>query len=173
MGSISIFLILSFLLFFILTRCVWIYVIKDDDFKIELHLPIYALILDINGNGEKEKSKSTSKKNTLKAIRLITNRLRMCYVRIKSISLPKKEYEGTSGFTRPYTYTAILYALCALVESKSRGIIIEDRAIDFSDTKKIKCNITVYTRLYYFIISAFTIYLNLKRENKKEVLYDR
>ena len=172
MESISIFLILSFLLFFILTRYVWIYVIKDDGFKIELHLPIFALILDINVNGEKEKSKSTSK-NTLKAIRLIINRLRMCYVRIKSISLPKKEYDGASIFTRPYTYTAILYALCALVESKSRGIIIEDRAIDFSDTKKIKCNITVYTRLYYFIISAFTMYLNLKRENKKEVLYDR
>lgn len=173
MGGISILLILSFLLFFILTRCVWIYVIKDDVLKIELHLPILALSFDFSDKNKKGKKKKANQKSGFKLFKLIIDRIEMCSVHIKSISLPKGEYSGTSYFTRPYTYTAVLYGAIALLASKAGKVKIDDNAVIFSDTKKFKCNITVYTKLYYLIISAFAMYLNLKRENKKEAIYDR
>ena len=64
MAGILISLLLVFLVFFIMTRTVWVRIIKGKDFKVEIHLPILAIhIVKKNDNGDKRKNpKSKDKK---------------------------------------------------------------------------------------------------------------
>ena len=59
MAGLLIFILLSFALFYYLTRIVWVRIIKGEEFIIELHLPIFAIYLikrkDKGDNNKKAK----------------------------------------------------------------------------------------------------------------------
>ena len=53
----QIWLIISFLIFYVITRTVWVRIIKEECLKIELHLPLSAIKLSFPKEDDKKKSK--------------------------------------------------------------------------------------------------------------------
>ena len=57
MAEVQIILILSFLIFFISTRRVWVRIIKKEVLRVEFHLPLLALHLIGNRDKKNKKKK--------------------------------------------------------------------------------------------------------------------
>ena len=176
----QIWLIISFLILFVLSRIVWIRIIKDDKFKIELHLPLLAICLTENSEKQKKKkrkNKDERKKEKIEKIsarayiRIFGNtieRIQKSTVVVKRVILPL----GLNGFdtmtlVTPFAYQGLIYTIIAYLKTKTDRLILEDNAVISSpDVKKIQFYVTVKLRLYQLIYALLTFKRGIEEEKR-------
>ena len=175
MAGVFIGLILSFLFFFILTRVVWVRVIKENDLRIQLHMPLLALHL--KSDSKKEKTNLKDKKQEIKLstrayFRVIAGtlaRTERCEVLVKRIILPCKA-NAFDGFTlvRPFGYQGLIYAAIAYLKTKAKHLALEDNAIISSpDVTEAQYYVTVKLRLYELICALLAYKRGINEEKKR------
>lgn len=173
MAEVQIGLILSFLFLFILTRTVWVRVIKEERFRIELHLPLLALFLvnEEKDNKKQKKSKETDKLSARAYIRAIAGalaRVKKCEVIIKRVVLPCKieEFNGFS-LVKPFGYQGLIYSLIAYLETKTQRLTLEDNAIISSpDIRNTQFYVTVKLSLFNLIFGLLALRRGINEEKR-------
>lgn len=173
MAGIIIFLLISFLLFFILTRKVWVTIIKDKTLKVEIHLPIFALHLTKSNDGDKRKKSDMNEKiSYLGYFRIITcvvARLKKTEIIVKKVILPvKTEDFDKSALIRPLRQHAFICAFVAYLRTKTEKLTLEDNAIILSpDTDVLHCYVTLKLRLYEFIHGLLAVMHSIFEEKRR------
>ena len=176
MAGILVFLLLSFVVFYILTSVTWVRVIKGEIFKIEIHLPLFALhLIWKNDNGDKRK-KSGDKDEKISYIgyfRIITGivaRMKNAIITVKSIKLPIKTDDfDKSAILKPLRQQALLYAFVAYLRTKTEKLTLEDNAITLSpDIDVLHCYVTFKLRLYELIHGLLSVRHSINEEKKRK-----
>ena len=172
MAVIFIFIIILFLIFYVLTRVIWVRVICEDKVIIELHLPILSLKISNDPDGGKKeqqesKKKKLSKAATIRIISAVIKRVKTSKIEIKKIKIPFDKQKLLRGnFFGPIGYQYAIFAVVAYLSTKTEKLTIEDNAITLSpDIKRAQFYITVKPRMYEFI-SALIAY---KIQHYKEI----
>ena len=155
MAGIFILILLSFALFYFLTRTVWIRIIKDENFKIEIHLPLLSLNFT-NISSKKSNKKTGSKINFINYFRIITDiieKTKNCDLVINRITLPiKPEKFSTSTLLLPMGQRALICSVVTYLGSQTRSLTVQDNAITLSpDIQKLHFYLTVKLRLFQMI----------------------
>ena len=171
MAGIFILILLFFTLYFVLTRIIFVKIIKDEYFKIEIHLPLLAIHLITQKSDKKDPPKST-KISFFGYFRIITDaidRLSEYEIYLDRVSLPiKREGFSYSTFLLPIGQETLIYSAIAYLEAKVKKLIIKDNAITLSpDVENMHFHLTVKLRLYHFIYIALFIYHRIKQERLK------
>ena len=170
MAEVQIILIFSFLCFFILTRVIWVRIIKRDLLKIEIHLPLLVIHL-VFPKKEKTKKKETEKISARAYLKIVTNVIRKvwdCEINIKEISLPCKT-DSFSGLTlvKPFGYQGLIYAVVAYLKTKAKHLTLEDNAIISSpDVTEAQYYLTVKLRLFKLIYALLTFRRGVYEEKR-------
>ena len=175
MAGILIFLLMSFVLFYLFTREVWVRIIKGDGFKIEIHLPILALHLIKRSNDDDNSSAMDKKDNKpsllgyMRIISGIADRIKGTEISVKAIVLPiKAEDFDKSVILRPLRYQAALCALVAYLRTKTEKLTLEDNAIILSpDVNVLHCYLTLKIRLYRLIYGLISLRHAIYEEKKR------
>ena len=168
MAKAQIMLIICFLIFFYLTRIVWVRIIKENHLVIELHLPLLALCLSFkNKRGNKNKKASTKK--YINILSKFLSHIKYCYFEIDRITLPmNRDKFNAFSLIKPYGYQGLLYAIIAYVKTKSSGLIIKDNAIISSpDVSEIQFFITIKLRLFQLIYALLTVKSGINKKAKR------
>jgi hypothetical protein len=169
MAGVLIGTILSFLLFFIFTRTVWVRVIKEELTRVEIHLPLLALKLkfgkDKQGGKDRKKSKLGAR-SYIKIISAALSRIYSCELVIKRVALPCKINSfGAATLISPFGYQGLVYAVIAYLKTKIQRLAIEDNAIISSpDISETQFYFTVKLRLYQLLYTLMTIRRGVKEE---------
>lgn len=170
MAEVQIILILLFLLFFILTRRVWVRVIKKELLRIEIHLPLLALIL-IGKKDKDKKSKESEKLSARAYIRVIAGTLakvKDCELNVREVTLPCKT-NSFDGFTlvKPFGYQGLIYAVVAYLQTKAKKLTLSDNAIISSpDVTAIQYYVTVKIRLFQLIYALLAFRRGIYEEKR-------
>lgn len=173
MAELQICLILSFLLFFFLTRIVWVRIIKKKILRIEIHLPLLALHLYFTKDKKKKGEKETDQLCTRAYVRIITGmlrRTRKCRVEIKKIVLPCQTNLFTATtLVKPFAYQGLIYTIIAYLKTQAREIILCDNAIISSpDVNETQFYFTVKLRLFELIYAYLTFRRSIYEEKSKK-----
>ena len=170
MAEVQIILIFSFLCFFILTRMVWVRIIKREVLKIEIHLPLLAIHL-IFPKSKKAKKTETERIGTRAYIKIIAGTLKRvwdCEINIMEISLPCNN-DSFSGLTlvKPFGYQGLIYAAVAYLKTKAKHLTLEDNAIISSpDVTEAQYYVTVKLRLFKLIYALLTFRRGIYEEKR-------
>lgn len=174
----QIWLIVSFLILFVLSRTVWVRIIKEERFSFELHLPLLALCITADqrkdeNNKDKRKKEKADKISPRAYIRIFGNALkktRKSTVIVRRVVLPLNLNEFNSmTLVTPFAYQGLIYTIIAYLKTKTDKLIIEDNAIISSpDINKIQFYITVKLRLYQLIYALLTVKRGIEEEKKQE-----
>ncbi len=153
MAIISVFMLLSFCLFFVLTRMIWIRLIKYDELKVEIHLPIIAIVLSKSkeqNKGNTQKKRGRDKDSSSVDLRIILYVIKLIdhsKIKINHFSLPKTEEES-----KAYLYNAAIFTALAYLKSKSQKLILtHDALVLFSDSKTLELELISKIHLYRLI----------------------
>lgn len=171
MAGVLIGLILMFLFFFIMTRKVWVRVIKEEKLRVQFHLPLLALHL-ISEDKSKKKEKKERKLSTRAYIRVIAGtlaRIGECELLVKRIILPCRTdtFDGMT-LVRPFGYQGLIYAIIAYLKTKTKRFALEHNAIISSpDVKEAQYYVTAKLRLYQLIYALLTFKRGVKEEKKR------
>ena len=175
----QIWLIISFLILFVLSRTVWLRIIKDDKFSIELHLPLLAVCLTQKDEDKEKRRKSkeerkkeqTEKISPRAYIRIFgdtINRIKKSTIIVKRVVLPLN-LRDFNAFTllSPFAYQGFIYSIIAYLKTKTDRLILEDNAVISSpDVKKIQFYVTVKLRLYQLIYALLTFKRGVEEEKR-------
>lgn len=176
MAGVSILMILSFMLFFTITREAMVKIIKLDRLRIEIHLQLFAYIWtkkDKNDNADTEKQrkkqKRFSKDKRDRIIAAIRRILRKGEARINRLALPYDEAEFDKGaFLRPIRYRILAYTFIAYLKTQTNRLTLGDDAIILSpDIDKLQYDLTVKCRLYELLYALLTLYIGIKKEKRQ------
>lgn len=169
MAGISILLIITFLLFFVLTRKTKIKLKKKDELKIELHLQLMAVEFFV-GENKKQRGQSEKESSKHKRKRIITTVLRvvrMGELHIKELALPYPNIDFIS-YTRPFRYRILISSLIAYLETKVKSLTISDDAIILSpDTKALQYDLTITCKLYELIYAVIVLTVGILKERER------
>lgn len=172
MAGILISMLIIMLILFISTRIIWIYVIKNDGFLLEIHLPVIAIQLKKNERGN---TKAKKRKKTLQQYRMVAGPIlkliKSSEIIINRIEFPPQKGElSNSTFTRPYRYQGAFFALYVYLKSKSEKLTLRDDAIVLSsDSSALLYDLTFKLRLYQLIFTVISIvYGNVKEKLKED-----
>ena len=171
MAGILIFLIISFMIAFIVTRSVWVRVESNEILRIEIHLPVFALVLTKKNKNKKQKQKKEKELSALTYISIIIKTLKRfdsCELVIEKISPSdkKKEFKA-STMTRPYGYQSLIYALIAYLGTKVEKITLKENAVTFAPgNPNFVFDITVKGRLYEIAFGVLCLLKNIKKEKR-------
>ena len=168
-------LLLFFALFYILTRVVWVRIIKGEKFKVEIHLPIFAIHLikkDDNGDNKKKPIKEKNKPLFFGYLRIITGvvaRIKNASILVNSIILPvKTDNFDKSAILRPLRQQALLCAFIAYLRTKTEKLTLSDNAIILSpDVDVIHCYVTIKLRLYELIHGLLSVWHSINEEKER------
>jgi len=161
MAIISILLILSFTLFFILTRDGIIRLRKEEGLRIEIHLQLIAFVINTRKKEKpSEKGKSETKKIVLKAARRLLKRSRVRLTRL-AIPYPREDASVTS-LAR---YRILSAAAISYVETLSKQFVLCDNAIILSpDLSSIQYDLSIKCRLYEIVYALIKLGLHKLKE---------
>lgn len=170
MAEVQIILIFSFLCFFILTRVVWVRIVKREVLKIEIHLPLLAihLIFPIKEKSKKNQAERISARAYSKIVAATLKRVWDCKIVIKEINLPCKT-NSFSGLTlvKPFGYQGLIYAAIAYLKTRAKHITLEDNAIISSpDITETQYYVTVKIRLFKLIYALLTFRRGIYEEKR-------
>ena len=173
MAGISIFLIIAFLLFFILTRETRIKLTKYDILKIELHFQIVALVFinkKKNGDNKHNKSRSTTRREKRRIITTLFRVLKRGELFVFRLALPYEEIGGNIGFSAGHIgYNILLSSLISYFETKTKRLIVADDAIVFSpDVTSFQYDVTLKCKLYELIYAIVTLAIGIWKERKRK-----
>ncbi len=171
MAGVLIGLILSFLFFFVLTRTVWLRIIKEKQTRVQLHLPLLSIQFggDSKRKDKKEKNKQLSARAYIRVAAGTLARTKDCELVIKRVVLPcRTESFGTLTLVTPFGYQGLIYAIIAYLKTKTRRLALEDNAIISSpDVNEIQYYITAKLRLYQLIYAYLTFKRGVNEEKKR------
>ena len=170
MAEVQIILIFSFLCFFILTRVVWVRIIKREVLKIEIHLPLLAihLIFPKKEKSKKNQAERISARVYSKIVAATLKRVWDCKIVIKEINLPCKT-NSFSGLTlvKPFGYQGLIYAAIAYLKTRAKHITLEDNAIISSpDITEAQYYVTVKLTLFKLIYALMTFRRGIYEEKR-------
>lgn len=170
MAVAQILLILSFLILFYFSRIVWVKIIKDEELKIELHLPLLALCLTTDKKGKK-KTEQKDKLDVLSYFRIATNTLstvKKCTVTIHKIHLPFKDKQITpSSLLKSFGAQGLIYSAISHLKAKISRLLIDDNAIISSpDIAKTHFYFTIKLRLFQLIYALLTFIRGVYKEKR-------
>lgn len=170
MAGIFIFLILSFMIAYILTREIWVRVKNGEFLRIEFHLPIFALILTKKNKSKakKRKGKGLSATTYVRIIIKTLKRLEKCELIVEKISPPQKMREfDYSTLTKPYGYQSLIYAIIAYLETKVEKLTLKENAVTFIPGNSLFLfDITIKSNLFEIAFGAFCLYKNIRKEKR-------
>ena len=175
MAGLFIFLLISFLLFYVFTRTTWVRIIKGEKFKVEIHLPILAIHL-INESDDGDKRKKAQNKDEkvyffgyLRIITGVIARLKNANINVKSIVLPVKSQDfDKSAILRPLRQHTLICAFVAYLRTKTDKLVLADNAITLSpDVRVLHCYVTVKLRLYELIHGLLSVRHSINEEKKR------
>lgn len=175
MGWLFVILLLFFALFYFLTRIVWVRIIKGEKFKVEIHLPIFAIHLikkGDNGDNKKKPIKERDKPLFFGYLRIITGvvaRMKNARILVNGIILPiKTDSFDKSSILRPLRQQALLCAFIAYLRTKTEKITLVDNAITLSpDINVFHCYVTIELRLYQLIHGLLSVRHSINEEKER------
>lgn len=172
MAGFLISIILLFLIFFIFSREIWVRVKNGEFLTVEIHMPIFALVLTKKNKKKGKKQKDNENElSALTYVRIVIKtlkRFKKCEVVVKRITPPQRTKEFSySTLTKPYGYHSLIYAILAYLETKVEKLTLEENAVNFIPSNSLfLCDITVKARLYEIAFGSFCLYRNIKKEKR-------
>ncbi len=172
MAGIQIGLVLLFLLFYILTRTVWIKIIKEEKLTIEVHLPLLALCLTANEKNNKRKKKK-GKLNVQACIKAVSGMFALIpelEVYIEKVHLPcRADFFGPMTLVNPFAYQGFLYAGIAYLKTKAKRLVLSDNAIISSpDITEAHYYVTVKSTLFHIIFAILAVIGGIFKQKMQE-----
>lgn len=166
MAGIQIALITIFLFFFIVTRTIWIRIIKDEKFRLEIHLPILALHLSKRKNKSNKSKSGKADSSYIGIISDILGDAKKYTVVIDRIAIPiKRSSFNSMSLVMPYGYQGLVYAAVAYLKRKTKRLILKkDAVISSASIKEFQINVTVKLRLYNLIVAVISFIHRKKKE---------
>ena len=170
MWVILVLLILSFLLFFVLTQEVMIKLIKKESIIVELHLQIIAISFNVGtknkDNPKKKKKSEDSRKKREIILNSVFRLAERGEIKIDKLALPYFQTNGYfSPFFLPIGYKAFVSTLLAYIETRTKKMTLgEDALILSPDINNIQCEITVKSRLFRIIHTVFRYIVYIFKE---------
>ena len=170
MSKALIFILLSFCVFYIMTRTVYLRITKEGGIKIELHLPITAVVLykaerDDNKYKNKKRGKiKTSISYYHRIIKCILALINESEIEIIRFSLPAPDEHE-----KAYKYKALFYTTLAYVKNKSKKLTFKDDGfLLFSDSSSLQLDISFKLYLYRLISLIFTVVYSITKEKRRK-----
>ena len=179
MSVLLVLILCLFLLFYILTRDVWIRITSAEELILELHLPILAIQIQKDQGDENNKRKNRKTRLSIPAhIRIISatlEKIKTGRVEITRIAIPIDIAKISKGsFFQPIGYQYAIYSVIAYLNSKTDRINIEDNAIILSpDIDKAQFYLTVKPKMYELISAIVTYVYRFKIEKKRAKKEDK
>ena len=170
MAALLILILVLFLLFYIFSQTIWVRIISEDVFKIEIHMPLLSLLLKSNNSRDKKKcGPRLSPLAYLRIISAVIDKLNKSSVEIKSICIPINEIKQSgSSILRSFVYQYLIFSVIAYFKSKTNKISFEDNAFVLSpDIDEFHFYITIKSRLYEFVYAAWMFKKRFNFEMKK------
>ena len=146
---IFILLILSFLLFFVITRKATIRLIKEENLRLELHMQIIALVISPEGRQKgKGQRKSASRRSILAALRRL---IKHSNVIIYKLYVPFAEIRENS-ITAAVRRRILSAMVISYLETMAERIYLSDNAIILSpDLSSLQYDLSIKSRLYLIL----------------------
>ena len=161
-------LIITPLLFYLLTRKVRVSVIKDGTWRVDLHFTLFAIPFKKRLNKRKSKSEKKSDKKGSGGIifRHVTDALAHAELEVRRLTVPMlpSKNDIAAAVTMPWKYHSVISALLALVHSRAKKLTVRDNAITLiPDSNEILIDASITIRLFHVILT----YLAIKRDEKR------
>ena len=156
-------LLLFFTAFFIMTRRTIVRVVNYDKLQVEIHMPIFAVVIlpgrRSEGRREGSKKSKTDKQATLDTVRRI---IKNGNIEINDLRIPVSAADSPIGTV---AYRILYSTTLSYLESISRGLTIKDNAIILSpDAKKLQYDVSINSRLYDIAYALFRLLYHKMRE---------
>lgn len=131
MAGIVIFLTVSVIIAFILTRDVIINVKKKERFTVEIHFPLIALILTTRKKGDKDK-RSLSYKTYRRLFSDIARFSERSEIIIRNVGVGNSNADFNQNTTlRPYRIHSLISAAIAYLSERAQKLTLEGGALDY------------------------------------------
>lgn len=168
MTAVSLILLVSALVFYILTRETYVVILYNNGIRIEFHLVIFSLILT-EGEDEKGGVRPKIKFYTFLIKRLARLSERSC-IRVNSIRLSKlKSLFSPDEITSSYIYHALISSLIAYLYQKSKKLTLENNALvlipDSQDISYVDIHLS--TELYNIVYALTKILFDYRKYKKR------
>lgn len=163
MPVIFILLILSFLVFFIITRKATVRLIKEEKLRIEFHMQIIALVISPEGRqkGKGRKKKSTSHRGIIAALRRL---IRHSKVVIYKLHVPFAEIRENS-ITAAVRRRILSATIISYLETMAERIYLSDNAIILSpDLSSLQYDLSIESRLYMILYNLGGLAFHILKE---------
>ena len=163
MPVIFILLILSFLVFFIITRKATVRLIKEEKLRIEFHMQIIALVISPAGRQrDKGRRKNTaSRRNILAALRGL---IKHSNVIIYKLYVPFAEIRENS-ITAAVRRRILSAMVISYLETVAERIYLADNAIILSpDLSSLQYDLSIESRLYQIIYNLGGVAFHILKE---------
>ena len=160
---IFILLILSFLVFFIITRKATVRLIKEEKLRIEFHMQIIALVISPEGRqkGKGRKKKSTSHRGIIAALRRL---IRHSKVVIYKLHVPFAEIRENS-ITAAVRRRILSATIISYLETMAERIYLSDNAIILSpDLSSLQYDLSIESRLYMILYNLGGLAFHILKE---------
>lgn len=161
---------LFFLLFFLsitslfLFERVYISVVREDEFKIEIHFVFFVLVL--RERKEKRKRTDISKNIILRSV------FRLCHssqIELKRLAFYSPSRGTLEDFESYYRYRAITGALLALASQSSEAFSASENffSVDFSHSSPPRIDVNIVTYVFDALIALSPLLLSLITKKRK------
>lgn len=167
MVGISIFLLLSFCLFIILTRRIWIKIEKENDLELEIHFPILAICLTKskarNATNTRIKRRTPTLSDYPRIISALSQLLAFSELEISKFKLPL-----TDNTAKIYKYHTFFYYAVAYLKEKTKKLTISTDGLILSpDVKRFSFDLTLKTELYRLLLCGIRLSKGIIKEKIK------
>lgn len=167
MAGILMFLTLSVIITFILTRPVIVKIRQNERFSVEIHFQLLALILTKEEKSANEKRRYTFRtyRRLFRDILIISERSE---IYIKNFGVGKSDEEFDQNTTlRPYRIHSVVSAAIAYLSLRAQKLTLEADALDFIPNKDgFTFDIAFKTSIISAIRGAIRVMHTLKTANK-------
>ena len=163
MPVIFILLILSFLIFFVITRKSTVRLIKEENLRIECHMQIFALVISPKGRQREKgrKRKTSSRHYILAALRRL---IRHSKVVIYKLYIPFAEIRENS-ITAAVRRRILSAMIISYLETMAERIYLSDNAIILSpDLSSLQYDLSIESRLYLILYNLGGLAFHILKE---------
>ena len=163
MPVIFLLLILSFLVFFVITRKSTVRVIKEENLRIEFHMQIIALVISPKGRQRDKgrRKKTASRRNILAALRRL---IKHSKVAINKLHVPFAEIRENS-ITAAVRRRILSAMIISYLETMAEEIYLSDNAIILSpDLSSLQYDVSIESRLYQIIYNLTGLAFHILKE---------
>ena len=160
---IFILLILSFLLFFVITRKATIRLVKEENLRIECHMQIFALVISPKGRqrDKSQKKKTASRRSILAALRRLIKHSKVVIYKLHVPFAEIRENSITAAVRRQILSAMII----SYLETVAEKIYLSDNAIILSpDLSSLQYDISIESRLYLILYNLGGLAFHILKE---------